>query len=489
MLNHCRPLSSPLPSILMLLTVAGLVPTSVDGQSHDASDLSDCASQYGPTARCGWHTVLEDPADPEGRTVDLRVVVLPAVRDQGRAPVVWFPGGPGQSASALIPLARQVYGPAQESRDLVFIGQRGTGESNPLHCTVDIAEDPSAAFGGLFDPARVELCYRDALSHADPAHYTTEAYVRDVGVVLTALGHDRAILWGGSGGTRTAQAFMRAYPERVVAAVMDGVTPIDYAMPLPFSRYAETAWERVVADCRRQAGCGDSFPRLAEEFREILDRLEQEPARVDVRRQDGSTATVTMTRGDFAYATRGILYNAQAIAQLPAAVHRGAETGDLTFFAQSLFQRSVALRGTVVAMGLHLSVYCAEDLPRIDRSADPATTVGTFLGAHLLTEYGEACDAWPMPAMGEEWYEPVRSDVPTLLISGYYDPSTPDAAAERVARSLSNSLHIVVRNVGHGAGFGCAQPAVLRVLTEGTLEGVSDPCPDTPVTFAVDAPS
>ena len=464
--------------------VATLAALLIPAAPTEAQQLQDC-SQFGPTAQCAWYEVLEDRANPDGRTIDLRVVVLPARNDTGKEPVVWFPGGPGQSASALIPLASQVYGPVQESRDLVFIGQRGTGESNPIHCTVDVAADPSSAFGGLFNKDRIRECYRAAREHADPAHYATAEYIDDIAEVLTAFGYDRAILWGGSGGTRTAQAFLREHPDRVVAAVMDGVTPIDYRMPLPFSRYAQRAWERVVADCDAQESCADAFPALAADFESILDRLAVGPTPVEIRLQDGTRTTVRMTRGDFAYAVRGILYNAQATAGLPAAVHRGSDSGDLSFFAQSLFSRSVALRGTVLAMGLHLSVYCAEDVPRIERGSVGGRTEGTFLGSYLMGEYGGACEVWPMPAADADWFEPARSAVPVLLISGYYDPSTPDAAAERVARTLSNHLHIVVRNAGHGAGFGCARPAALQVMTSGSLVGVENECPDEPIAFTV----
>jgi pimeloyl-ACP methyl ester carboxylesterase len=448
-------------------------------------ELGDCETRFGVTARCAWHDVAENRGDPAGRKIRLRVVVLPASGGASAEPIVWFPGGPGQAASDLIPLATQVYGPARETRDFVFIGQRGTGESNPLHCTVDMAADPSSAFGALFRPDRIRECYAEALRHADPAYYTTQHYVEDIDEVLTALGYGRAILWGGSGGTRTAQVFLREHPDRVVAVAMDGVTPIDYGMPLPFSKGVQTAWERIVEDCADQSDCAAAYPDLANDLASVFARVDQSPATARITLPEGRDATVSVEHGDLAYAIRGILYNSNASAGLPKQVHAAAETGDLSFFAQSSFDRSVALRSTVVAMGLHLSAYCAEDVPRIRTQEVGPGTSGTFMGSYLLEQYGAACEAWPSRPLDDNWFRPLRSNVPVLLISGYYDPSTPAAAADRVAKTLTNSLHIVVRNSGHGSGFRCARPAVLRFLETGSLEGVSNPCPEEPIHFEV----
>ncbi len=46
--------------------------------------------------------------------------------------------------------------------------------------------------------------------------------------------------------------------------------------------------------------------------------------------------------------------------------------------------------------------------------------------------------------------EPVRSDIPTLLIAGDYDPITPPAWAQSAARYLPNSFYFEFPGVGHG---------------------------------------
>jgi len=114
-------------------------------------------------------------------------------------------------------------------------------------------------------------------------------------------------------------------------------------------------------------------------------------------------------------------------------------------------------------------------------------TQGTFLGTYLIDQYTAACQAWqgrgPLP---EGYHDPVRSDVPVLLLSGYYDPSTPPQYAAQVAQTLTNSRHIIVRNEGHGAGFRCAREAVVQFLQSASLDSLGAVCEDVgPIVFEV----
>ncbi len=473
-------MSSLIRPLLPVLALAGSSPMGVAAQA----DLVPCDAEFGERALCTNIPVPEDRLSGNGRTIDIHVVVLKAPANISAEPLLLFPGGPGQPTSDLIPLARQVYPAVLERRDVVFIGQRGAGRSNALECIIDVRSQPSRAFGGLWDTERIAECYDDVLSHADPSHYTTATYVADINHVLDVLGYDRVILWGGSGGTRTAVALIRAHSERVVGAVLDGMAPIDYAMPAPFSRFVQESWERVVEDCERQQDCGQAFPDLAADLERALDRLGEGPVATDILGRTGTSHTVGLTRGDFLYALRGALYSAQETAALPKHIHAVAESGDFSPFAQSLYNRSAALLGGGLSTGLHLSVYCSEDVPAISEK-HLKETEGTLLGRYLIDQYRAACGSWPVDPAPSSWYRSFESSVPVLFLSGYYDPSTPAAAAEHARKSFPNSRHFVVRSVGHGAGFTCARVAVERYLVSGALDAVENPCPDEPIHFEV----
>lgn len=101
---------------------------------------------------------------------------------------------------------------------------------------------------------------------------------------------------------------------------------------------------------------------------------------------------------------------------------------------------------------------------------------GTFFEGYLWDEYAGACRQWKRADIAPDFRSPLESDIPTLLLSGAYDPVTPPETGERVARSLTRSRHLVIPNEAHGAGFGCARPAVLHVLLTGSIDGLPDVC-------------
>ncbi|MFO1252304.1 MAG: hypothetical protein U1E77_14490 [Inhella sp.] len=92
------------------------------------------AQRRGHQVQCGQLQRPLDPTQPQGKTIDLHVVVVPALaRNKLPDPVVFLAGGPGQSAVKLMPMLTGRLARLQR-RDLVFVDQRGTGKSAPLEC-------------------------------------------------------------------------------------------------------------------------------------------------------------------------------------------------------------------------------------------------------------------------------------------------------------------------------------------------------------------
>jgi pimeloyl-ACP methyl ester carboxylesterase len=83
---------------------------------------------------------------------------------------------------------------------------------------------------------------------------------------------------------------------------------------------------------------------------------------------------------------------------------------------------------------------------------------------------------WPRATLEPDARRPVSARVPTLLVSGSFDPVTPPEFGERVARSLPQSRTIVAPAGAHGSAAGCPREAVLHVLVRGTIEGMPDVC-------------
>src|SRR4051794_39213522 len=101
--------------------------------------------------RCGKLTVFENRAARAGRTIDLNVVVLPALDPNGKRPPLFeLTGGPGLAGTGSAEVYTSDLRFYRAHRDIVLVDQRGTGASNALRCADD--RTPLAAGTGEMFP-------------------------------------------------------------------------------------------------------------------------------------------------------------------------------------------------------------------------------------------------------------------------------------------------------------------------------------------------
>lgn len=198
--------------------------------------LKECRVPGVETAlKCATHEVFENRETKSGRKISLNLVVYPAsARIKEPDPIFIFAGGPGQAATDVIASVTPQLSGLITKRDVVFIDQRGTGKSNLLNCK--LPSDDSAAMASPETrrdlTMKVVADCRDNLSkRADLTQYGSTTAMADYDEVRAGLGYDKINLWGGSYGTRTAQEYLRRYPERVRTVVLDGVAPPSMALP------------------------------------------------------------------------------------------------------------------------------------------------------------------------------------------------------------------------------------------------------------------
>jgi pimeloyl-ACP methyl ester carboxylesterase len=151
---------------------------------------------------------------------------------------------------------------------------------------------------------------------------------------------------------------------------------------------------------------------------------------------------------------------------LPAAIHAAAADGRF----EGLMGLTGALgggKGAKLAMGMHFSVVCAEDVPRMAASTDKP---GSDFGDSDARLYQQTCKTWPRGEVPASFYTVPPTRSPVLLLSGGADPATPPRHGERVARALGMQnaalvQHIVVPEAGHGVmGVGCMRDVLFRFI-------------------------
>lgn len=435
------------------------------------------------SARCGTYEVFENRETRQGRKIPLKLIVLPALGSpHSPDPLVYFAGGPGDGATGSAGGFAQGFAALRQTRDIVLIDVRGTGESRALVCDAMMGATGAQKFLDDFLPVdAVEACRRQWETQADLARYTTTELVDDVAEVLQALGYPRANLLGGSYGTRAAQAFAQRHPELTRTLILEGVVGADDRMPISVARDAQNALDGWLAECASDSACHTAFPRLAEEFATVLERLQRAPAEVTVLDPEtGKKVTLRLSDKGFGQTVRYMLYLPTTALVLPLYIHLAA-AGDFGPLADTAYLFATRLSGANFADGLYLSVLCAEDVPFIDPAEIPEAVRGTFLGDFRIARQRAACDAWPAKKLGREVLAPLRSEVPTLLLSGERDPVTPARVGAAVARGLSRSLHLVVPDGAHSfeglsGADECVSDLTSRFIAAGTVEGLDTAC-------------
>jgi pimeloyl-ACP methyl ester carboxylesterase len=459
-------------AILLLLTVTACARTS---ESTAIERLHPCKGEEGPTdAYCGTFEVFENRDTKQGRRLNLRIVVLPALsRDAKPDPVFFLAGGPGQGAAELARGLREVFRRVQAERDIVLVDQRGTGKSHPLKCESDsdsLQDVNESELGGL---KRLEKCMQGL--DADLRLYTTPIAMDDLDDVRAYLGYDMINLYGGSYGTRAALVYLRQHEPHVRAMILDGVAPPDMRLPLFFARDAQRALDLLLADCENDDQCRTAYPQLAQRLRRLLARLETEPVKTRlVHPRTGIADDVTVRAGLVAGSIFGALYSPLAASLVPAIIEHAERDDFQGMLALAMINSGLADN---MAFGMQLSVLCAEDFPRITKEEVERQSSATLFRGHLMATRMKACEFWPKGSVPANYYEPVQSHVPTLILSGELDPVTPPEWGALAAKTLPNSKHLVAPGTGHGViGTSCGMRIVRQFIDNGTTEALDDTC-------------
>jgi pimeloyl-ACP methyl ester carboxylesterase len=439
-------------------------------------------------ARCGKLEVFENRQAQTGRKIGLKLAVLPALGASPLAePLFALAGGPGESSTASAPIFAQILEGVRRERDIVLVDLRGTGGSNPLHCPLPgNDDDPQSYLGDLLPVAAIRDCAERL--DAAPAHYTTADAAADLEEVRAALGYQRIHLYGVSYGSRVVLVYLRNHPERVRSAVLHGAVPTDMRVPLHYAEDAQRSLDLLFAECEADAGCRAAYPGLREKLAAVEERLAAAPAEAEI--EDPKTkrrVRLRITSDLFREEIRWRLY-AEGENVVPSYIQRASE-GDFSALARSILRQRRAIAAGVISLGALLSVTCTEDVPFFSPEEAKRLAAGSFLGTSRVDQQVRACSVWPRGKLPEGYAEPVRSDVPVLLISGERDPVTPPRWGEQVARHLPRSRHVVFRRGTHSVRSPCVRQVLAGFVARGTAEGLDTSCAEQapPAAFVLPA--
>jgi pimeloyl-ACP methyl ester carboxylesterase len=446
-------------SILLLVAASA----AVADQAPAALTLDSCSPvKNQPPLRCGKFSVPENWDKPTGRLIAINIVVLPATGSVTLPPLYDFPGGPGIAETGSADFWLTAGSIHRAHREIVLIDQRGTGASHPLTCALPFS-DPSQE---MFPPDAVRHCRRELSKDADLAQYSTDAAVRDVEAVRAALHHDRIDVSGLSYGTRFAQAYALAHPDRVRAMALIGTVPPDMQLPEEFAADAQRVMDRLLDECAAAAECKSGFPNLRAEWVLLRERLRETPAVLGGH---------TVIPGAFWEAFRGQLGATEAQRHVPLLVHTLAGNDPDAALAQLHAEDP-----PFFASGLLLSVECPEDTLFLSPAARQRNGQGTFLGNYRVQRQYAACKEWSLPPKKSTYRQVKTLSMPTLFVVGELDDVTPPDATARARRNFPNSRVIQIPDLGHFPSgldhMECMDQIIAEFFDRGITQGLETGC-------------
>ena len=490
-LRRWLPSVGPLIAAVIALAVIALVAREAHAQEPSAPGPEAFKPEFSPGAcpehldvpddaflTCGYVTVLEDRAKPDGRTIELYVVrirELSAIRYSD--PVIYLSGGPGGSATRrtqrFLDQGRSLW----TGRYLVLFDQRGIGGSKPRLECAQYRHDYADIRDRDLDPdeelkLRVEAllgCKRTLSDRGiDLSTYTSASTAADVADIVSAMGYDSFNLYGASYGTLLALTVMRDFPAGVRSVILDGVLPLQVSRYETYYAEWAAAFDRFFRHCEAAPACSKQHPNLEETFWRAVDRYTADPFTLEYYDRYVDQFSEEEFDGAFVVARFATsLRSKRWIPYLPLLV-------------------SEIAAGNVAVADAWARPVSRDDSEPIDNTAAWASmecySVGPFLDhANIAADraahprYVDPEDRYLAPALCDRWNdrptdpiesEAVVSDIPTLLLSGQFDPTTPPRWADLAAETLSNSYSFVIPMAGHGVGIStpCGQKLVGRFL-------------------------
>ena len=446
-----------------VLAVAAIVVAPAAGGRTPSLTLKPCVVkgsgvEQAVRAQCGTYVVPENRAKPNGRTIGLRVVVLPArSKPVAKNAVTYLAGGPGSAAASDYAGLAQAWPAVNAHHDILLVDQRGTGRSHDSSCPTPAKPPTTSAALRAYTRACMKAF------GGDMTQYGTRMAMDDLDAVRAALGYRRLDVFGASYGGVAAQVYLKLHPSSVRTLTLLGAPAID----LPFfGRWAVNAqraldhWAKV---CASQAACRKAFPNWEGTLRRLVKAWDAHPARIG--------PGTTMTGVQLASVVHSLLVDASKAGSIPLVVSRAArgDYGPLEQAGRGDLETSTQL--------MYWSIWCNEPWGGLGSKGPWGTAFDSYTTA-FIAQFRHGCTFFPRrPEARSLWTFPSSKRVPVFAIAGDADPQSPLANLPELKRNFTDSRTVILRHTGHEVYLGgCVAEITASFVDSGTTRNLDTRC-------------
>ena len=367
--------------------------------------------------------------------------------------------------------------------DLVVVGQRGIGSSKP-----DTLIESAARFSPDEEVTAEQYAkrIRSACEKGkafwekqglDLSGFTVVEAAADVNDVREALGYHKIILQGGSFGSHWGMAVMRFFPGIVERAVLSSLEGPDHTWDMP-------GW--VLNSLRRIAAAAEEDPKLREHIPEggliaaleqVIARLEKEPVFVEIKPPNSKPVSVRVDARAIRRLALGYSSSVRGRQGMPAwpsdiiALHKG----NYQKAAQYIYRRRLSRPKRTASYFLLDNASGISENRKRQLDADPAA----YLLGDINGIYRSSSPVWEIN-LGDDFRLNFDTDIPTLLVHGTWDVSTPFENARQLAPHFRQGKLVEIIGGSHGAFNEAVRSsrdfknAWIRFVRSGDLSGMPE---------------
>ncbi len=386
------------------------------------------ASPWYVGAEYGYVYVPADRTPANRHAYRLAILQMQGGPDATYGPLVFLTGGPGVSAFS----GAFLKAPLTDTVPVIAVSQRGAHLSQPNLFPVSPEETTVELQQRLGGPEGIDF-----------NTINTRQNAADILDVMTALGHHEPFnLWGTSYGTMLAQEVIRQAPERVRAAVLDGVVTLDLPQWTSIGQTFLDGLEALFDDVAQHPEASLLYPDFREAFFEFAASLY--PDGHSEFFEGPVFGAINLSRWARVENLPGIIWRAMrgetaAIAELAAVYPPDPPPPDGGPLSENMY-----------CAVLQQDFLPFESMETADALVDAIPFPLNMVGHDFSLFQYEFCAEWdflaPAPA---SFRTPLTNDVPVLVINGTYDTMTGLAGARHVADHLPNAHYVELPAIGH----------------------------------------
>ncbi|MEO7306436.1 MAG: alpha/beta fold hydrolase [Ferruginibacter sp.] len=406
---------------------------------------------------CYLIPVLKTTSTPSNGKIYLATVLTASLNKTNEKPLLYLHGGPGIATLENVPryLQSKIWKLVREKRPIIFFDYRGTGFSEPVLCP-DM-KDSLSQFQKINSTAAARKSYKIALykkcrnqllaDGIEVSSFNTAQLAEDAEAIRKALQIDSWNVYGVSYGTTVALNLLRNHNKHINSIILDSPFPPN-APWLDFVRPFDTCFKVLEKKIAADPIAISHFPSIRTDFVKAVARLNKNPIKI---KNNENKSDYDFNGDDFAWSVWKAMLNPKSIPFVPLAIHEVGSGND------SILSKWVEAFNKPNSFGKFSepqsdAISCYESRPRTaeDTKASLLSKYPDFSPFYIDFE-GEICDAWQPESGSPEIFQPVKSNVPALILSGEYDPVCPPIFGEITAKTLSKSTFIIVPSASHAA--------------------------------------